>query len=128
MHMLRTRILNVYRCVISESMEPNQREAFTLIELLVVIAIIAILAAILLPVLDQAKMRAQQTQCENNLSQLTKGFLIYCGDNNGLFPPNPDWEGFPCWVAGNMRGNSAIGLPYSGTDTTNAQLLVDSHY
>lgn len=128
MHILRMRVLNFHRRINSESVEPKQRDGFTLIELLVVIAIIAILAAILLPVLDQAKMRAQQTQCENNLSQLTKGFLIYCGDNNGLFPPNPDWEGFPCWVAGGMRTGSAIGPPYTGTDTTNALLLVDSRY
>lgn len=101
---------------------------FTLIELLVVIAIIAILAAVLLPVLDRAKQRAQQIQCENNLGQLTKGFLIYGADNAGLFPPNPDWEGFPCWCAGNMRATAAIGAPYTGTDATNSLLLVDSRY
>ncbi|MGH7979247.1 MAG: prepilin-type N-terminal cleavage/methylation domain-containing protein, partial [Limisphaerales bacterium] len=107
------------------------RGAFTLIELLVVIAIIAILAAILLPVLHQAQERAQQIECENNMSQLTKGFLIYAGDNTGLFPPNPDWEGSPCWVAGDMRENGAGGpwsVVYSGTDATNSALLVDSRY
>jgi prepilin-type N-terminal cleavage/methylation domain-containing protein/prepilin-type processing-associated H-X9-DG protein len=103
--------------------------AFTLIELLVVIAIIAILAAILLPVLDQAEMRAQQIECESNMSQLTKGFLIYATDNGGLLPPNPDWEAFPCWVAGNMRNNGSIDSTiYGGTDATNAALLVDSRF
>lgn len=101
--------------------------AFTLIELLVVIAIIAILAAMIMPVLRHAEERAQEIQCENNLSQLTKGFLIYCSDNGGLFPPNPDYEASPCWVAGSMNGGS-IGGPYGGVDATNSQLLVDSRY
>lgn len=55
---------------------------FTLIELLVVIAIIAILSAILLPVLSAAKLRAERLQCINNLRQLAVGAIIYQSDNN----------------------------------------------
>lgn len=60
---------------------------FTLIELLVVIAIIAILAAIILPVLANARVRAQQAQCMNNIKQVDTGILIFSGDNNNTYPP-----------------------------------------
>ena len=66
------------------------KRAFTLIELLVVIAIIAILAALLLPVLSRAKASAQRADCISNLRQISLGIHLYAGDNGDTLPAAPD--------------------------------------
>lgn len=60
---------------------------FTLIELLIVIAIIAILAAMLLPALQQARERGKSSKCVSNLKQLGMAAMLYTSDNHDYLPP-----------------------------------------
>ncbi len=60
---------------------------FSLIELLIVTAMIAILASMLLPMLNMAREMAHSIACANNLKQLGFSFSSYVNDNNDYFPP-----------------------------------------
>ena len=97
-----------------------QIRAFTLIELLVVIAIIAILAAILLPVLDKARQRSQTTACLNNMKQLQVCYRMYVDDNNDYLPPN---ETIP-----NLDISWVLGSAQTDVTTTNIQNGLIFHY
>ncbi len=70
-----------------------QRTGFTLIELLVVIAIIAILAALLMPSLSKARMRAQAISCLNNTRQLGLACQLYTDDHDNFLPYNLGMNG-----------------------------------
>jgi type II secretory pathway pseudopilin PulG len=65
---------------------PRSKPGFTLVALLVIIAVLAILAAMLLPVLAGAHDRARRIQCVNNLKQSGLAFRIWAGDNSDLYP------------------------------------------
>jgi prepilin-type N-terminal cleavage/methylation domain-containing protein len=101
---------------------PKSRHAaggFTLIELLVVIAIIAILAAMLLPALASAKLKAQVMQSLANVKQVQMGWQMYAGDNNDCMVPNA-----PLTAAVSVNtwcGTQGEDWHFSGANTNPAQ-------
>lgn len=71
------------RKIVNRQSSIVNRKAFTLIELLVVIAIIALLLALLTPVLRSAKERAQRVVCLSNIKQLTLAWPTYAEEHDG---------------------------------------------
>lgn len=65
----------------------TNNRAFTLVELLIVIGIIALLVAILLPALNQARASARTVACASNVRQVMTAITLYANDNAGLLPP-----------------------------------------
>ena len=68
----------------------RKKKGFTLIELLVVVAVIALLLAILMPVLQKAKYQANRIVCMSNVKQQLLIFLTYAQENNDKFPPHTE--------------------------------------
>jgi prepilin-type N-terminal cleavage/methylation domain-containing protein len=102
--------------------------AFTLIELLVVIGIIAVLAALLLPMLGRARESARTIECMNNMRQLQLAWQLYADDHQGRLVPNgagptsgkvPD---NPSWVGG------WLDLSPNNPNNVNTRFLVDPTY
>ena len=119
--------MNVQASTSSRRPRPS---GFTLIELLVVIAIIAILAAMLLPALSKAKLKAQRTVDLNNNHQLLLSAHVYVQDNREVMPSpgwgttDPSWaygRNFPVGGSGNVNSYNAI-LPRQQASVREGQL------
>jgi prepilin-type N-terminal cleavage/methylation domain-containing protein/prepilin-type processing-associated H-X9-DG protein len=82
------------------------RSGFTLIELLVVVTIIAIVAAIMFPVVAKVKQRAQIAECLSNMKQVGSALRVYVDEYNGKFPPA-----------------APMGIPWRTTESTIQELL-----
>ena len=102
-------------------------KAFTLIELLVVIAIIALLMAIILPALNSVKRKAATTVCLSNTKNLSLGWYMYMGDNDGRIMSSEDngtesngnyvgWCATPRDASGNQMSNSQTTPPVTDED------------
>lgn len=95
------------------------KRAFTLIELLVVIAIIAILAAMLLPALHNAKNRAQESTDLNNNKQLMLAANLYVGDNSEFLPQCGWGTTDPSWAHG-------ANIPTGGANQNNFSIILSN--
>ncbi len=97
--------------------------AFTLVELLVVIAIIAVLAALLLPVLSKSRLKAESLTCSNNLKQLWLAWQLYADDNNDLLVNN---HGVPETLARRQTWANNVEDWEASDDNTNLTLLTEA--
>ena len=92
----------------------KRQKGFTLIELLVVIAIIAILMAVLFPVLNKAREAGKRTVCFGNMKTLAMAWSMYADDNNGNICSASTGMGNTAWIRGGSEEQIMNGVmwPY----------------
>ncbi|PWU08296.1 MAG: hypothetical protein C5B50_29910 [Verrucomicrobia bacterium] len=97
-----------------------RHRGFTLLELLAVIATIGVLVAMLLPVLNKTKIKAQLTNCRSNTKQLYLAWHMYTLDNNYLLV-----ESYPTNEAAWVQGNMTVSSEATNSDLLKAGKLYD---
>jgi len=95
-------------------LKPQRQRGFTLLEMLAVIFTVFTLVALLLPVLNKARIKAQRTSCLSNLRQTGLAWVMYYGDNNGRLVESYPVNNSNAWVLGDMHRTR---------DATNTDLL-----
>lgn len=125
----------------------TNRQAFTLIELLVVIAIIAVLAAILLPVVTKARENGRRAACLSNMSQIGQAIEVYVQDYAGFLPswsitnptqtapppsPNTPSDAVQTWdtsISGYLKNTQILMCPSNpNTDARRARAYAIAQY
>jgi len=98
---------------LSASHRGLMHRGFSLIEMLVVISVIALLIAILLPVLSDARESAVTAECLSNKGQIATGLQSYAVDNDGMFPARaPVGYGYPHQMRRTTNGKYDLNEPF----------------
>ncbi len=105
---------------------PSRPPGFTLTELLVVLGIVAVLAAILFPVIASSRGKAQDATCVQNLRQLSQALTMYTGDNDGTYPMGVEGIVINHEVEEHNRIWGDLLLPYLHANTVPACPICDT--
>ena len=117
--------MNSFSSFISRHSLLQRKRSFTLIELLVVIAIIAILAAMLLPALNNARESARKIACLSQLKTMASATLMYADQNGERIPPGLRYNS---WSAGNFWWSILMQTVNSKAPAKNYNTVMNGYY